>query len=198
MKLKKTIDKINAGQELKIIALGDSLTYGWMVNKGYLDFLEEMLSRKYPENKITIINKGVPGDTAEEGRQRLEKDVISYSPDLLFIQFALNDAFSGYSVTGFSENISVIIAEIKKQTRAEILLMTSSPLDQENKDLIKDYYEALLDIAKKESVEIVCIHEYLEQKMADGIDVTVLFQADAVHPEEQGYQFMAEAIFKYF
>lgn len=32
----KTIEKLSQGRAVTIVALGDSLTYGWMVDKGIL------------------------------------------------------------------------------------------------------------------------------------------------------------------
>ena len=42
-----TIKKLLSGIPVVIAALGDSLTYGWMVNKGYLDFLGEMIDERF-------------------------------------------------------------------------------------------------------------------------------------------------------
>ena len=60
----KTIEKLRTAESATIVAIGDSLTYGWMVRKGYLDFLQGMLTEKYPKNGFRLINKGIPGDTA--------------------------------------------------------------------------------------------------------------------------------------
>ena len=56
----KTLEKLRAGKDVTIVAIGDSLTYGWMVSKGYLDFLKEMLSEAYPGSSFKLINKGFP------------------------------------------------------------------------------------------------------------------------------------------
>ena len=63
----KTIAKLKSGEDVKIVAIGDSLTYGWQVSKGYLDFLKEMLRKRYPKAAFQIVNKGIPGDTASGG-----------------------------------------------------------------------------------------------------------------------------------
>ena len=47
----KTIAKLKSGEDVKIVAIGDSLTYGWLVSKGYLDFLKEMLRKRYPGHR---------------------------------------------------------------------------------------------------------------------------------------------------
>ncbi len=194
MKLEKTINKLTTGKSLKIVALGDSLTYGWMVGKGYLAFFEELINIRYPESIIEIINRGVPGDTARGGLLRLAGHVISSKPDLVLVQFALNDAFNGHPVSQFKENISSIITEIKANTSAEILLGTSSALQGADKDIAEKYYSALFDIAKDKGIPIALTHEYWEQKIAQGTKFESLVQNDGVHPNEEGYRLMAEAI----
>ncbi|MDQ1278360.1 MAG: hydro protein [Thermodesulfobacteriota bacterium] len=39
----RTIEKLQRGGKVVIAALGGSLTQGWMVRRGYIDFLKEML-----------------------------------------------------------------------------------------------------------------------------------------------------------
>ena len=48
MKAESTIKRLRDKLPVTIVALGDSLSYGWMVRKGYLQFLEEMLLERYP------------------------------------------------------------------------------------------------------------------------------------------------------
>ena len=59
-------------KRLIIAALGDSLTYGWMTEHGYLDYLKSMLNKKFPGSRFKIINRGIPGDTAKDGLRRVE------------------------------------------------------------------------------------------------------------------------------
>jgi lysophospholipase L1-like esterase len=198
MNLQKTIHKLKTGQDLKIVALGDSLTYGWMVEKGYLDFLKEMLIAKYPKSILKIINRGIPGDTAEGGLRRLHDHVLKADPDLVFIQFALNDAFSGYPVERFQSNIMTITGKIKDDTSSETLLLTSTALDDRDKHIAEKYYSSLKDIAEKEDIPIVLVHEYWEKRISEGIQFSTLVQADHVHPSVEGYRLMAEAIVEAF
>lgn len=199
MKIEKTIEKLKAGKPLTIVALGDSLTYGWMVKKGYLDFLQEMLTEKYPKGKFEIFNRGIPGDTAEGGLHRLKDHVLDMNPDLVFIQFALNDAFIGYPVEQYRNNITAIISKLKQASSCEILLMTSvAPADPHEAGLAEPFYGALMAIAEKEHIPLALVHEYWKKKVADGVTFDKLVQADLVHPTTEGYRLMAEAIMEVF
>lgn len=199
MKLSATTHKLQQGERATIVALGDSLTYGWMVKKGYLDFLHDMLLQKYPSGACEIFNRGIPGDTAEGGLYRLKEHVIDLQPDAVFIQFALNDAFSGYSPEQFYHNITTIIQRLRQDTGAEILLLTSAALAApEDSALAERYYAWLMRAAEKEQVPIALVHEYWKKKIAGGIAFGDLLQADLVHPTAEGYRLMAEAIMEVF
>ena len=193
--LKESIRKLESGEPLEIIALGDSLTHGWMVRKGYIDFINEMLKIKYPCGDFQIINRGIPGDTAEGGFHRLESDVIDYKPGLIFIQFGLNDAFSGVSPEGFKNTIRRIVERIRSATEAEILLVTSVPVMDESGDLmIERFYNVIIDVSREQSVPVAQVHRYWKEKIAGGVNHGGLVQFDGVHPTVEGYRLMAEAI----
>jgi len=199
MKLTETIHRLKHGEELKIVAIGDSLTQGWMVGRGYVDFLNEMISKKYPESRFRLINRGIPGDTAEGGLHRLMNDVIKLNPDLVLVQFALNDLFCGYSSERFKNNMKAIVRGIKENTLVEILLVTSVPVIFERERAIADeFYEIMQKIADDEDVSIAPVHKYWEEKISEGVDFYKLVQEDSVHPTEAGYRLMAEAIMKEF
>jgi acyl-CoA thioesterase-1 len=199
MKLTKTISMLEAGEPVRLIALGDSLTQGWMARKGFLDFLSEMLKKKYPSCSVTIINRGIPGDTAEGGFERLRYDVLDHDPDLVFVQFGLNDAFSGVHPGRFESTVQAIVDHIRSDTDAEILLVTSVPVVFERMDEIADsFYGRLEAIAAREGLPIVRVHRYWTEKIGEGVEFRGLVQADQVHPTVEGYRLMAEAIMQAF
>jgi lysophospholipase L1-like esterase len=199
MKPDQTIKKLAEGTPLKIVALGDSLTYGWMVRKGYLDFLEEMFMEKYPRCSVTFINRGIPGDTAEGGLYRLRTDVLDEDPDCVIVQFALNDAFTGYPVERFKNNVESIITGIRENTSSEIVLVTSVYMTSDHENSIAGpFYEKLAELAGSSRCSIARVHDYWRERVTAGAEFRRLVQADMVHPTVEGYRLMAEAIMEIF
>ncbi len=166
-----------------------------MVEKGYIDFLYEMLTAKYPESTVNFVNCGIPGDTARGGLWRLEQDVVRHNPDLVFIQFALNDAFTGCSPDQYERNIRAIVERIRTETGSDILLVTSVAPGNDYDDLeAEKFYERLQMVSETENIPIAGVHEYWKKKISSGIPHSSLVQADQVHPTVDGYRLMAEAI----
>jgi len=126
-----TIRKFLSGIPLAMVALGDSLTYGWMVDRGCLDFLGDMMRERFPEARFRLIHCGMPAGTAYNGLHRLQRDVLGHNPDCDFVRFGFNDAFCGHTSEEFRDNIEGIIGGIREQTRSEIVPVTSVCLKNE-------------------------------------------------------------------
>lgn len=199
MKPERTIEKLNAGTPIVMVAFGDSLTYGWMVSKGYLDYFKEKIAEKYPDSKMSLINRGIPGDTAQGGTQRVERDVIRRKPDCTLVQYALNDAFVGYSPERFKANIETIVTNIREQCDSEIVLVSSVCLGSEKENVfIERFYNQLEALARDYQLSYARVHEYWKKKIVEGVDFGSLVQFDDVHPNTEGYRFMAEAVMEIF
>jgi len=187
------------GTPVTIAALGDSLTYGWMVERGYLDFLQEMLRAKFPQSRFTLINGGIPGDTADSGLYRMKWDVLYHNPHCVFVQYAINDAFSGYTEQSFKSSIRGIIDGIRTSGDADIVLITSSYIgDNEENRHIEGYYRQLEALGREYGIAVARTHEHWKKKVGEGVARGSLVQYDGVHPTDEGYRLMAEAVMNLF
>lgn len=199
MKAEKSIKKLKSGESMTVVGFGDSLTYGWMVRKGFFDFLEEMLADKYPGSDCNFINCGVPGDTASGGVGRLSREVIPYNPDCTLLQFGLNDFAMGITEKSYRNNIQAIIEQLTSRTESEIVLVTSVCMGtDEGNEQVNRYYRQLEDLSEEYNLPCVRVHEYWKEQVDKGTDFYSLVQMDYVHPTLEGYRFMAEAIMKVF
>ena len=199
MELKSIKQMLSDGEPLTIVVPGDSLTQGWMVRKGYVDFLEDFLKKKYPASSFNLINRGHPGDTAEGGLYRLKIDVLDMDPDLVLIQFALNDAYMGITAQRFKESIAFMIGRIRDETSAEILLLSSVPIMMEHDNrMAEEFYDVLVSVSENDNVPIALVHRYWNKKVSEGLDFNQLVQNDRVHPNVEGHRIMAEAVMELF
>ncbi len=86
--------------------------------------VKQILSTFFPGVPINLIRAGVAGDSASGALKRLERDVLSYSPDLTVVCFGLNDSCSGKENL---ENYLDALKEIFKaltQKGCEVIFMT--------------------------------------------------------------------------
>lgn len=80
--------RATAGGELRVAYLGGSITAA----DGWRSLTTAHLRTLFPKLAITEIPAGLPGTGSDLGVFRLGRDVLRHRPDLLFVEFAVNDA----------------------------------------------------------------------------------------------------------
>lgn len=200
LKPSRTIQKMKSGVPVTIAAIGDSLTAGWMVRKGYIEHFKEMIIARYPLCILKIINRGSPGDTADNGLYRFKWDITRHNPDCVFIQYAINDASLGFTVDQFRGYVEGMMKEIRDTGDADIVLVTSSYIgDNQDNGYIAGFYRQLEILGNEYKLPVALTHKYWKQKIdEEEVDFLSLVQYDMVHPTELGYRLMAEAIMQLF
>lgn len=79
---------------LTILAMGSSSIEGIGASRrelGFVPLLEAGLERRLPGVEVTVINKGIGGETARETADRLEREIAAARPDLVIWQLGTND-----------------------------------------------------------------------------------------------------------
>ena len=132
-RLPKTRQKLEAGEKVRIVAFGDSITAGGDASEPGLIFWERWaaaLRAKYPRASIEAINGATGGDATVQGLQRLQEKVLQQKPDLVLIGFGMNDhnrAGYGVPLDAFAANLRTMIGRIRADTGAEIVLFSAFP-----------------------------------------------------------------------
>jgi hypothetical protein len=80
--------RLHRGDSIKIAYFGGSITNA---GSGWRDQTMDWLKTKYPKCFIQQKNSSLPGTGSDFGAFRTEKDVISFKPDLVFVEYAVND-----------------------------------------------------------------------------------------------------------
>lgn len=79
--------KLEAGKDVNIGYLGGSIT----AQEGWRPKTLKMFQEAYPKAKISQINAAIGGTGSDLGVFRVKQDVLDHKPDLMFIEFAVND-----------------------------------------------------------------------------------------------------------
>ena len=218
----------------KIVCFGDSTTdagfwssdpnyskeYGNL--KVYSQWLEEVLTKEFSKT-VKVINSGISGDTTNDAKTRFQKDVLSHNPNLVIIQFGVNDQCirqdlglktAIVSLEQFAYNILFFISRIRR-TGASIILMTPGILLWnetfkskffEKPYLINETYglngylelynQMLRKIAKAENIRLIDIFKYQLEYNAQENQSLLELLPDGLHPNNKGHKFIADIIVK--
>ena len=207
-----------------IVALGDSVTQGWMSydtldSEGvYHSCLKRLLQEEYPKVTFNVINAGVNGDSAPGGLARLERDALRHSPDLVIVAFGLNDACGDRmnGINAFKDNLREIAARIRKDTEADIIFLTpnmmltrrNDSVAECHKHLIDDFLEiqgtgivdvyaqGIRDVAAEFEAPVADVYAEWSKRAANGEDMTAKLSNGLNHPTAEMQFATAKLIMK--
>ncbi|WP_238339366.1 arylesterase [Novosphingobium ginsenosidimutans] len=176
------------GDELRIVALGDSLFAGYGLEPGqsYPARLEAALRARGLNARIT--NAGVSGDTTAGGLGRLDFTLNSMEkpPALVVISLGGNDMLRGLPPEATRKNLDEMLGKLKARGIPVVLMgMLAAPnLGADYRGKFDPIYPAL---AKKYDAALV---PFFLQPLLGRPD---LVQADRIHPTLAGIDLMVEA-----
>ncbi len=117
--------KLTAGQKQTVVVYGTSLT----INGAWTKALGEYWEKHYP-GQVAFTNAAKAGMHSNWGVENLAERVLSKNPDLVFLEFAVNDASTKNQVSleKSAANLDAMVRALRKQNpKVEIVLQTMNP-----------------------------------------------------------------------
>jgi lysophospholipase L1-like esterase len=158
----------------------------------------KMVKEKYPFAVINIINTSIGGENSLSGEKRFDSTVLNHQPDVLFIDYALNDRSAGLEKAAKAWS-TMIEKALKKNIK--VILLTPSP-DQRidilspNNELEKHALQ-IKALAKKYDIGLVDSYEEFRNKVLSGEPITN-YMSQVNHPNQQGHLLIANKIAEFF
>ncbi len=166
-----------ANPSLRIVAFGDSLVTGTGSTSGN-DFVS-VLSRRINNQ---IINLGTSGMTTAQAVAAVDSQVIPQDPDIVIVVLGGNDILQSLPRDQMIANLRTVIQKIQNSGAKVILAAVHGPSFQTDLEL------AFSNLAAETGASFV------SNIMSDIIGHPSLL-SDAVHPNDAGYQIIADKIF---
>ncbi len=189
-----------------IAFLGDSITQGGARPNGYVRLIDEALAKNHPGRGVKILYAGISGNRVPDLQKRLDRDVLSKKPTLVFIYIGINDVWHSLRGRGtpadeYQAGLCDLIAKIRG-AGAKVVLATpsvigekldgSNPLDK----MLDDYAQISRKVARETGVTLCDLHrqfaDYLKKNNSDNKERGVL-TTDGVHLNAAGNRFVADA-----
>lgn len=212
----KTGNNMKLKNKETILFFGDSITDSNRrdihapLGNGFVKLFDDMLTIRRPENKITVINKGISGDTIIMLRNRLQDDVLYNKPDWLTIKVGINDLHrtledSPDAVTPeqFYNTYDEVLSRTKlKLPNCKLLLIEPFYMSREISvnsfrktvlDFLPEYRRTVHELSKKYETKLIKIHDIFQNLINfNGSDK---FCPEPVHPNLTGHMVIAEAVY---
>nr|UWI51608.1 SGNH/GDSL hydrolase family protein [Clostridioides difficile] len=187
---------------MKIVCLGDSLTYGFGVSRS--NSWTNIVSQ---ETRLEIINKGINGDTTSGMLVRFNEDVLQNSPDIVFIMGGTNDFIAGAGNEVINSNI---MAMVHQAYAKNIIPIIGIPLKPDTQNVREDWssFTDFNIVSKKLELYNYWIRKFSMTFNTDFVDFYSEYNKsmekegyknlyfDGVHPTKEGHRIIANIFIK--
>lgn len=123
--LPQVAEHLKAKQALVLIAIGGSSTTGRAAgdsDAAYPHQLELALRGRYPALPITVLNKGVAGETADQMAARMDRDAVAADPALVLWEVGTTDAVRGTDLDQFTSTLQAGVTRLHEH-RIDVMLI---------------------------------------------------------------------------
>lgn len=191
-------------RSINIVFHGHSVPAGYfktpIVNTldAYPFLVLKSLKERYPYAVINVINTAIGGENAVSGTKRFDSDVLTHKPDILFIDYSLNDRGIGLETAcqAWDEMIQKALSK-----KIKLFLMTPTP-DQrvdifEPTNELEQHRDQVVKLAEANGVGLIDSYQLFKERVAAGDSITQ-YMSQVNHPNKDGHQLIANEIISYF
>ncbi len=207
-----------------LVAFGDSTTAPRGSTEVYATLLAKELS--FYGADVKVINSGIGGNTTAMARARFEKDVLAHQPNVVILQFGINDSAVDVwkkppataprvALEDYRKNLREMV-QVLKQHGARVILMTPNPIswtdplrkryntapyvldDPDGMNVnLRHYAEAVRTLAKEETTDLIDIYTAFKKADQDPKHNPGGLCKDGMHPDDEGHRIVANLLIQH-
>lgn len=193
-----------ANRTINIVCHGHSVPTGYfktpMVDtfNAYPHLLHHGLKQRFPWAVINVIVTGIGGEQSESGEKRFASEVLTHRPDLLTIDYALNDRGMGLERANAAWTRMIAAA---KARGIPLILLTPTP-DQAARlddpaDPINQHARQVRTLAAAHHLGLVDSLAAFTGRIVTGVALGDLM-SQGNHPNRAGHELVADGLLEWF
>lgn len=178
-----------AGEPITTAFLGGSITQGSLAStpeKCYAYLVFQWWTEKFPNAKIRYINAGIGGTTSQFGAARVDEDVLRYEPDVVFVEFSVNDDCNVH----YQETYEGLVRRIYGSENGPALVLIHN-VQYDDRSSAEDVH---LPIGKHYDLPCVSMRSAIYPEVAAGRLPNREITPDDLHPNNAGHALLAQAV----
>lgn len=191
-RLAKTIKKAQDGGDVTISYIGGSITQGSTAGDQlcYAALTTDWFRTTFPNANIIYNRAGIGATGSYIGVHRVDEDVLANNPDLVFVEFSVNDTTEA---TERNQNsYDSLLRKIWNYKSAPAIICVC--MTQEDGTSFQDYHA---EIAKSYDLPIISYKNTILAAIKDGMFVWDTISDDNIHPNIQGHDLLTKIITSY-
>lgn len=190
-RLKNLMKRAAKGESLVIGFLGGSITQGSLSSTPktcYAYLVYEWWKKSFPNAAFSFVNGGIGGTTSHYGGARAWKDVLCYRPDIVTVDFSVNDDANEF----FEETYEGMLRRLLAAPSAPAVVVLNNAFYDTGKNA-QDYHNRIAD---HYGIPHVSIKDTVYPDVESGKIVRADITPDNLHPNDKGHRLVADEICK--
>jgi pimeloyl-ACP methyl ester carboxylesterase len=200
--LGNVLEKLKQGKPVKIAYLGGSITAasGWRIKS------REWFSQEYPHAQVEEIHAAIGGTGSDLGVFRVQHDALQFKPDLMFVEFAVNDG--GASPERIWKGMEGIVRQAwKADPHMDLCFVYTFAVGQEKDleagncpraasamEMLADHYQIPSVNFAKKIVALQQAGKLIYKSDMPAPEGVIRFSQDGVHPLDDGHQIYTDVL----
>ena len=189
-RLSKVYKKLEEGGDVTVCFLGGSITQGSLSSTPetcYAYRTYDWIRGRFPEAKVKYVNAGIGGTTSAFGAARAEKDVLAYDPDLVVVEFSVNDECTDY----FLESYEGLIRKLLYSKSAPAVVCLFNFFYENGKTAERLHSK----VARHYGIPAASMQGAIYQDILNGkIEDISLLSPDGLHPNDTGHEVVSSVL----
>ena len=190
-RLKNLMKRAANGESLVIGFLGGSITQGSLSSTPktcYAYLVYEWWKKSFPNAAFSFVNGGIGGTTSHYGGARAWKDVLCYRPDIVTVDFSVNDDANEF----FEETYEGTLRRLLAAPSDPAVVVLNNVFYDTGKNA-QDYHNRIAD---HYGIPHVSIKDTVYSDVESGKIVRADITPDNLHPNDKGHRLVADEICK--
>lgn len=190
-RLKNLMKRAANGESLVIGFLGGSITQGSLSSTPktcYAYLVYEWWKKSFPNAAFSFVNGGIGGTTSHYGGARAWKDVLCYRPDIVTVDFSVNDDANEF----FEETYEGTLRRLLAAPSSPAVVVLNNVFYDTGKNA-QDYHNRIAD---HYGIPHVSIKDTVYPDVESGKIVRADITPDNLHPNDKGHRLVADEICK--
>ena len=190
-RLKNLMKRAANGESLVIGFLGGSITQGSLSSTPktcYAYLVYEWWKKSFPNAAFSFVNGGIGGTTSHYGGARAWKDVLCYRPDIVTVDFSVNDDANEF----FEETYEGMLRRLLAAPSAPAVVVLNNVFYDIGKNA-QNYHNRIAD---HYGIPHVSIKDTVYPDVESGKIVRADITPDNLHPNDKGHRLVADEICK--
>ena len=190
-RMANVLQRAQNGEDITVAYIGGSITEGY--NAGTTEFYAKIctdwLQEQFPSSTVTGVNAGISGTPSLLGNLRLERDVLSADPDIVFVEFAVNDGQTPDYKGAYESLVRTLLTQDKDI--AVVLLFT----------VLKNGYtcqEHMSQIGENYGLPMISVPDSVYKEIEAGRMTWEDYSDDESHPNAYGHSCIRDFVANFY